>query len=137
MYHNAEVMVKVYRMVRAGFSYRATARELGVSKDKVARIMKQFKKGRVKIENGKVVQVIKPTTETKTYASEQNLLQVAEAQGGFRQKYCREFKTDGTCTLTYTEPIEDAPVEWHTEGTHLRMKPTKLWCALCPYVQQR
>lgn len=137
MYHDPEVMLKVHRMLRAGFSYRTTARELGVTKDKVARIMRQFKQGRVKIENGKVVQVVKPTLEAKTYASENSLLQVAEAQGGFRQKYCRELQTDGTCTLTYTEPIKDAPVDWTTQDSHLRMKPTQLWCALCPYFQQR
>ena len=125
-------------MVQAGFSYRTIAGKLGITKDKVARIMKQFEKGQVKIENGKVVRVAKPIQSEKTYASEINLLlQVAEAQGCFRQKHCREFQADGTCTLTYTEPIKDAPVEWIKESSNLRMRPTKIWCALCPYFQQR
>lgn len=138
MYHDPKLMLKVYQMVQAGFSYRTTARKLGISKDKVARIMKQFKKGRVKIENGRVVQVIKPVLKEKAQIGEKNLLlQVAKAQGSFRQKYCRDFKPDGTCTLMYKEPIKDAPVEWINEGSYVRMKPTKLWCALCPYFQQR
>jgi len=62
---------------------------------------------------------MKPTLEAKTHAGEESLLlQVAEAQGSFRQKYCRELQTDGTCTLRYTEPIKDAPVEWINEGSH-------------------
>jgi hypothetical protein len=138
MYHDPKLMLEVYRMVQAGFSYRATARKLGVTKDKVARIMKQFKKGRVKIENGRVVRVMKPTVREKTHVSGQSLLlQIAKAQGAFRQKYCRELKANGTCTLMYKEPIKEAPVEWINEGSHVRMKPTRLWCAFCPYFQQR
>lgn len=138
MYHDSKLMLEVYRMVQAGFSYRVIARELGLTKDKVARIMRQFKKGRVKIENGRVVQVVKPAPETKGHVSEESLLlQVAEAQGIFRQKHCRELQEDGTCTLEYTEPVKDAPVEWINEGSHVRMKPIKLWCVFCSYFQQR
>jgi len=138
MYHDPKLMLLVYQTVQVGFSYRTVAGKLGITKDKVARIMKQFKKGQVRIENGKVVRVMKPTLQDKTPENKISLLlQVAEAQGGFRQKYCRELKPDGTCTLTYTEPIQNAPIKWINEDPHVRMKPTKLWCALCPYFEQR
>jgi len=62
LYHDPELMLKVYRMVQAGWSYRQTALSLGISKDKVSRIMQTFKKEKAKVENGKVVQTIPPTS---------------------------------------------------------------------------
>lgn len=65
LYHDSELMLKVYRMVQAGWSYRQTALSLGISKDKVSRIMQTFKKGKAKVENGKVVQTIPPASRTR------------------------------------------------------------------------
>lgn len=62
LYHEPELMLKVYRMIQAGWSYRQAALSLDISKDKVARIMQTFKKGKAKVEDGKVVQTIPPTS---------------------------------------------------------------------------
>jgi len=62
LYHDPELMLKVYRMVQAGWSYRQAALSLNITKDKVSRIMQTFKKGKAKVENGKVVQTIPPAS---------------------------------------------------------------------------
>ena len=55
-------MLKVYRMVQTGWSYRQAALSLNITKDKVSRIMQTSKKGKAKVENGKVVQTIPPAS---------------------------------------------------------------------------
>jgi len=52
-------------MVQAGWSYRQAALSLNITKDKVSRIMQTFKKGKAKVEDGKVVQTIPPASRTR------------------------------------------------------------------------